>query len=295
MSLMKCPKCGEMFSDSYKTCPFCEEDEAYYGGKVKKHRGRRTEQSRKHRAPSILGPVAVLVLLLLAALVVWLIFGDQIKEVIGGDRTQQEQVQKPDNSGSIDKPDENVTPTISLNRTVLALTVGGQESLTVSGTEDTVAWESSDPAVASVNVDGQVTAVAKGTAVITARVGDEAVTCTVTVADESDTQTSGDKTDTTTKVDVSTWVITATSEYGYTGELAATGETGVFEMSVNKGELWTLAIKGASGTPTWEVESNTSGLITLDGDKLTISGSSGKATVTGTVNGGTVTAVIRLQ
>ena len=29
MSLIKCPKCGEMFSDSYKTCPFCEEDEAY--------------------------------------------------------------------------------------------------------------------------------------------------------------------------------------------------------------------------------------------------------------------------
>ena len=37
MSLIKCPKCGEMFSDSYKTCPFCEEDEAYYSGKVRKH------------------------------------------------------------------------------------------------------------------------------------------------------------------------------------------------------------------------------------------------------------------
>ena len=31
MSLIKCKKCGEMFSDSYKTCPFCEEDDAYYG------------------------------------------------------------------------------------------------------------------------------------------------------------------------------------------------------------------------------------------------------------------------
>ena len=38
MSLIKCPKCGEMFSDSYKTCPFCEEDEAYYSGKVRKGR-----------------------------------------------------------------------------------------------------------------------------------------------------------------------------------------------------------------------------------------------------------------
>lgn len=32
MSLLKCPKCGEMFSDSYKTCPFCEEDEAFANG-----------------------------------------------------------------------------------------------------------------------------------------------------------------------------------------------------------------------------------------------------------------------
>ena len=30
MSLLKCRKCGEMFSDSYKSCPFCAEDEEYY-------------------------------------------------------------------------------------------------------------------------------------------------------------------------------------------------------------------------------------------------------------------------
>ena len=30
MSLLKCPKCGELFSNSYKTCPFCAEDEEYY-------------------------------------------------------------------------------------------------------------------------------------------------------------------------------------------------------------------------------------------------------------------------
>ena len=28
MKLIKCPKCGEMYSDSYRTCPFCQEDEA---------------------------------------------------------------------------------------------------------------------------------------------------------------------------------------------------------------------------------------------------------------------------
>ena len=28
MKLIKCPKCGEMYSGSYKTCPFCQEDGA---------------------------------------------------------------------------------------------------------------------------------------------------------------------------------------------------------------------------------------------------------------------------
>ena len=54
-----------------------------------------------------------------------------------------------------------------------------------------------------------------------------------------------------------------------------------------------LAIKGVSGTVKWAVESNSSSLITLEGNKLTISGSSGSATITGTVNGGTVKAIIR--
>ena len=66
MSLIKCKKCGEMFSDSYKTCPFCEEDDAYYGGRATKRR-RRAETPRR-KAPSILGPVVVLVLILLVSM-----------------------------------------------------------------------------------------------------------------------------------------------------------------------------------------------------------------------------------
>ena len=303
MSLIKCPKCGEMFSDSYKTCPFCEEDEAYYSGKLRKHKGRRAAESSRGKTPSIVGPVVVLVLILLAALVVWLIFGDRIKDAVGGEKPPITDVDTPNDT--VTTPDDTpVVPTISLNRTVLVLTVGYKDDLKVNGTEDTVSWESSDPAVVSVTSGGEVTALAKGTAVITARVGDEAVTCTVTVADEDSTTTPDpdpepepkpepDPKPNTTKVDVSKWVITATSEFGYTGELAATGETGMFEMSANKGEVWTLAIKGASGTVKWAVESNSSDLISLEGDKLTITGSSGSATITGTVNGGTVKAVIR--
>lgn len=55
MSLIKCPKCGEMFSDSYKTCPFCEEDEAYYSGKLRKSRGRRAAETAAAKRPAYWG------------------------------------------------------------------------------------------------------------------------------------------------------------------------------------------------------------------------------------------------
>ena len=309
MSLIKCKRCGEMFSDSYKTCPFCEEDDAYYGGRAKKRRSRRAETSRR-RAPSILGPVVVLVLILLALLVVWLIFGDQIKEAIGGEKPPVEDVTPtpdPDTPDPVEPKD-----VITLNRAVLALTVGDRETLKVNEeTEETCAWSSSDPTVATVSDSGEVTAVAAGNAVITAKVGDAEAACSLTVkaaedgTEPTDTTKPTDTnkpTDTTkptdtAKVDVSKLVITATSEGGYVGELAATSETGVFEMSTKKVEVWTLGVKGTTAAVTWSIDGDSSGVCTLDGDKLTVTGTtSGRyATVVGSVGGGTVKAIIRIR
>lgn len=61
------------------------------------------------------------------------------------------------------------------------LNVGEKDELKVNGTEDAAAWSSSAPTVASVNSAGEVTALTKGNAVITAEVNGESVTCTVTV------------------------------------------------------------------------------------------------------------------
>ena len=298
MSLIKCPKCGEMFSDSYKTCPFCEEDEAYYSGKVRKHKGRRAAESRRRKAPSILGPVAVIVLILLAALVVWLIFGDQIKEAITGEKPPITDVDKPDDT--IDKPDDTpVTPTISLNRTVLVLNVGDKDELKVNGTEDTVEWSSSAPTVASVNSAGEVTALTKGNAVITAEVNGESVTCTVTVKEESDapdnnTTTPSDNT-TTTKVDVSKLKLKLTM-----GEWVSTVESpnsdGNFEISSVKGEEWTLAVDGTTAATTWSAESG-NGVATVNGDTLKVTGSnSGRyTTITGKVGDATIKLIVRIR
>ena len=271
MSLIKCPKCGEMFSDSYKTCPFCEEDEAYYSGKLRKSRGRRAAESRRRKTPSVLGPVAVIVLILLAALVVWLIFGDQIKEAITGEKPPITDVDKPDDT--IDKPDNTpVTPTISLNRTVLVLNVGDKDELKVNGTEDAAAWSSSAPTVASVNSAGEVTALTKGNAVITAEVNGESVTCTVTVKDESDapdnnttTPDNPDDNTSTTKpstgsVDVSK--LKLKSVYGT--EIPPVD--GAFDISMSlKEPASQFTVEGTTMTATWSGGSSSIATVTSDG------------------------------
>ena len=281
MSLIKCPKCGEMFSDSYKTCPFCEEDEAYYSGKVRKGRGRRTAESSKRRAPSILGPVAVVVLILLVVLVVWLIFGDRIKDAIdGSEKPPITNVDTPDD-GTATPDDTVVTPTISLNRTVLVLSIGDKESLKVNGTEETVAWSSSDPTVASVTSSGDVTALAKGNAVITAAVGEESVSCTVTVKSEDDTSGGNNSTttkpndttkpgDTTTKpstgsVDVSK--LTLESEYGTTIK----PNDGTFDISLPVGLSCSFTVKGTDMTAAWSSANSSIATVSADGTVKTVS------------------------
>lgn len=72
--------------------------------------------------------------------------------------------------------------TLSLNKTTLTLDVGASETLTATPSKEgeTVTWSSSNPGVATVS-SGKVTAVAEGSATITAKAGDATATCAVTV------------------------------------------------------------------------------------------------------------------
>lgn len=301
MSLIKCPKCGEMFSDSYKTCPFCEEDEAYYSGKLRKSRGRRAAESRRRKTPSVLGPVAVIVLILLAALVVWLIFGDQIKEAITGEKPPITDVDKPDDT--IDKPDNTpVTPTISLNRTVLVLNVGEKDELKVNGTEDAAAWSSSAPTVASVNSAGEVTALTKGNAVITAEVNGESVTCTVTVKDESDapddgstttkpddgsTTTKPSDTSSNTKVDVSKLRIETDL-----GTKPIEPIDGAFDVSLPEGISCTFTVTGTDLKASWSSANSSIATVSADGAVKTVS--RGETTLTIKIGSTEVKCLLRV-
>lgn len=75
---------------------------------------------------------------------------------------------------------------ISLNKSTLALVVGGSETLTATVTPDdatdkTVTWSVLDDSIATVDENGLVTAVSEGSTIVTAQAGDQAATCVVTV------------------------------------------------------------------------------------------------------------------
>lgn len=88
---------------------------------------------------------------------------------------------------SCDKDDDPIAVgSISLDKTTLTLTVGQTSTLTATvlpenAHDKTVAWQSSNAAVATVSDAGLVTAISAGTATITATGGGKSATCTVTV------------------------------------------------------------------------------------------------------------------
>ena len=113
-------------------------------------------------------------------LVLVLVAGVLLYTLIGSGKPGDDQPDPPKN------PTEDVDPntpavTLTLDQTALELTVGGTGKLTATGAEG-ITWTSSNAAVAAVGEDGTVTAVAAGTATISASAeGADPVTCTVTV------------------------------------------------------------------------------------------------------------------
>mgnify|MGYP004687188937 CR=1 FL=1 len=311
MSLIKCNKCGEVFSDSYKTCPFCAEDEEYYNGKVKK-RGHR-QMEKKKKAPSIVGPVMVLVAVLLVGILVWAFAGDTVKGWFGKKEpavdpnpgtNQQEPVTPPD-----DTTDEPANKALALDHLTLMMAPGESEKLTVSGgTEETYSWIPSDPSIVKVSDDGTVTAVAEGTAMITVTCGDESVACAVTVKEKADTNTtpntntnnnntnnnnSNTNNNTTNNTNTSSSLKNLKIETEYGIDLQPRDD-GKYDITMQSNEkTCQLTLKGITGTPTWK-SSNTNVVKVSSDGKLERVGK-GEATITITLGSATAEILVRVN
>lgn len=311
MSLIKCNKCGEVYSDSYKKCPFCVEDEEYYNGKVKK-RGHRQMEKRK-KAPSVVGPVLVLAVLVLAGILVWAFAGDTVRGWFGGDKQLEDVDPGTTQNQPVNTPVDNepVVKALALDHMSLLMAPGESEKLTATGgAEESYQWITSDSGVLKVSDDGTVSALTEGSAVVTVTCGEESVACAITVQKKADTTTNTpdngtttnkpdtNKPDTTNKpnngntnTSSSLKNLKIKTEYGI--DLAAR-EDGVYDITMQSSEkTCQLTLEGITGTPTWK-SSNTNVVKVSSDGKLERVGK-GEATVTITLGSATAEILVRVN
>lgn len=118
MAMKRCPVCGERYSDTYKDCPFCEEEEFWEEEEPRRpsRGGRRSSQF------SIVTPILIVLIVLMAALLVYLLYGDKLFQKSGGEQdavdpppavTQPEEPTPGGTSGTApdEDPDETGDPT----------------------------------------------------------------------------------------------------------------------------------------------------------------------------------------
>ena len=215
MAMKRCPVCGEKYSDTYKDCPFCEEEEALREGE-KLRRGRRAVP--RSRQFSLITPTLIVLIFIMAGLLVYLLYGDQLKEKFqkGGEdvtpptedvtpvKPEPVQPDKPDvtEPEPDDTPDSEPgtmpeTPTDTTMTTdygkMMALpsglklstedftlrSVGETATIKASGGSGSYTWASEDEGVASVDQNGKVTAISKGTIKVVVSDGSKKGVCIV--------------------------------------------------------------------------------------------------------------------
>lgn len=258
MRLLKCPKCGEMFSDTYKTCPFCQEDEERHSSKPVKNAGRRTGGGRAK--PKVGGGVVIVCLVLVLGLAAYTIFGNQITAFFTGEKDAP-------------TPEPAV---LTMNKTSVELTVGSSFALTVSGA-DKVAFSSSDEAVATVSANGTVQAVSEGSAVITASAADTTATCRVAVTAAVDQPTDPVTPDVPSDLAI----------------YSAYSERVVDDVTIEAGKEALMKVQGTDSAVTWSIAD--SSIATVDSSGMVKGVASGKTDLTATVDGQTLTCIVRVN
>ena len=199
-----CPKCGQEYSDTYRNCPFCEEEEAERKGKpLRRHGGKRL--SKRKRSGGAGGILLLVMAVVIIGVVGYVFFGEEIAGFMGI-RTEQnlpadqgEDGQTGDNTGEdTQSPEgEGTGGPLALDQTAITIAAGDTALLKVTGGTGEVTWSSSNDNIATV-AGGSIAGKAGGTATITATAGEESVSCTVTVTGDpwvSDADLSLNKTD----------------------------------------------------------------------------------------------------
>ena len=251
MRLLKCPKCGEMFSDTYKTCPFCQEDEELHSNRPVKRGTHRTGGGRAK--PKVGGAAVVVCLMLVLGLAGYTIFGSQLTAFFSGDK------EKPEPAPAV----------LTLSQSSVDMTVGGSTVLSASGAEGIV-FSSSDESVATVAEDGTLQAVGAGSAIVTAKAGEQTATCQVTVEEAAQPDT---------PVELKIFSVWA--------------DATVSDVTVKVGQKAPMKVVGTESAVTWNMEN--AAVATVDESGAVTGVALGDTTLTATVDGQTLHCTIRVR
>lgn len=279
MAMKKCPVCGEKYSDTYQRCPFCEEEEALRNGEIKHKGGHRVPQ---HKGPSLLSPILIILIILMAATMVYLLFGDAIGEKLGlggssaitssaasssaSGAASSPAASSSGSAGALSSPDTAGLPdTLKLSLDDFTMNVGDAPvKISVSGT-GSYTWSSDNEAVATVDKTGNVTAIAAGTANITASDGSGKGVCIVRVKGSG------------------------TPNQGSQSGTATLSQT---DATIGVKESFSLKVTGSDADVTWSSD-NTS-VASVSGGKVT-GVARGTANITASVDGKKLTCIVRVK
>ena len=297
MAMKRCPVCGEKYSDTYRTCPFCEEEEALRSERPVRRRGGKRSAARED--PGILTPMLVIVIVILAMTLAWLFFGDQIKGSLFPGGTPAQSAQSSQTGGDTSDPQPAASSSgassgtatgelsveqvallpagLTLSKTDFTIPVGDPPvKLTASGGSGSYTWYSEDDGIASVDENGTVTAISAGTINVYATDGKSMGLCIVRVKGGA---SSGGQ----------------TGQTGDTGTAPSGGEVKLnredFTLAV--GESFQLKSTGVTATPTWS--SSNPGVATVNGSGVVTGVSAGMTTVTMSYDGSTLTCIVRVK
>lgn len=194
--VIRCERCGEEYSTTYKRCPFCDERP---GGRGYAPVGGKRISGGGPNPLQVGGLIVSLILIITAAVIVFkyispAIFGDKGSSSVS---TSQSTPGSSQDGSSGDSSQVQAANSVTLSRTEVSLAAGEDYPLTATVDPEgvKVTWSSSDTSVATVDENGTVknvyTGTDKTTVTITATAGDKSAQCQVTCTGDGTGTSSG--------------------------------------------------------------------------------------------------------
>ena len=301
MSNRRCPTCGEEYSDTYRSCPFCEEENALKHGKSPHRQGGHRLEKRKPSSGGAGGVMLLLMGVIILGVMGYIVFGDDVADAVGirtpdetpvgEENPEPEKIpiaqqgvvnttpapivenvpQVSDPAGGGDTPGEPAGP-LALSQTDITIPAGETGRLTATGGSGDITWTSSNPEIASVD-GGSVTGKAGGTVTITAQSGEETASCTVRVEGDA-------------------WVDPNASSYRLSkDDFTLSPSESSWQLKVKRNSEW--EILGAEDGVVW-ASKNTS-VATISDTGMVKRAGKGTTTVTATIGGTVLECIVRMN